>query len=71
LTAALAFADRDVSSLLLAPGESRLMLNLYLLSANAPSAVIGAFAVAVLAAGAASVLIAGAIPVLLLLRRRG
>ena len=55
LTAALIFADSDVASLLLAPGESRLMLNLYLLSANAPSAVIGATALIVFAAGAALV----------------
>ena len=71
LTAALIFADRDVASLLLAPGASRLMLNLYLLSANAPSAVIGATALIVFAAGAAVVALAGAGPFVLWLRRRG
>ena len=55
LVAALAFADRDVASLLLAPGASRLMLNLYLLSANAPSATVGAAAWLALAGAAASV----------------
>jgi iron(III) transport system permease protein len=71
LTAALIFADRDVASLLLAPGASRLMLNLYLLSANAPSAVIGATALIVFAAGAVVVALAGAGPFVLWLRRRG
>ena len=71
LTAALIFADRDVASLLLAPGESRLMLNLYLLSANAPSAVIGATALIVFAAGAAVIGIAGAVPFVLWMRRGG
>ncbi len=71
LTAALIFADRDVASLLLAPGESRLMLNLYLLSANAPSAIIGATALVVFVAGAAVVALAAAGPLVLWLRRRG
>jgi ABC-type spermidine/putrescine transport system permease subunit II len=71
LTAALIFADRDVASLLLAPGASRLMLNLYLLSANAPSAVIGANALIVFVAGAAVVALAGAGPAVLWRRRRG
>jgi iron(III) transport system permease protein len=70
LTGALIFADRDVASLLLAPGESRLMLNLYLLSANAPSAVIGINALGVFAAGAVVVLLAGARPFVLMARRR-
>jgi ABC-type Fe3+ transport system permease subunit len=71
LTAALIFADRDVASLLLAPGESRLMLNLYLLSANAPSAVIGAMALVVFAAGAVVIAFAAAGPFVLWMRRRG
>lgn len=71
LTAALVFADRDVASLLLAPGSSRLMLNLYLLSANAPSAVVGATALIVFAAGAAVIGLAAAGPHVLWLRRRG
>jgi len=71
LTAALIFADRDVASLLLAPGTSRLMLNLYLLSANAPSAVVGATALIVFAAGAAVIALAGAGPFVLRVRRRG
>jgi iron(III) transport system permease protein len=71
LTAALIFADRDVASLLLAPGASRLMLNLYLLSANAPSAVIGASALITFAAGAAVIALAGAGPLVLWVRRRG
>lgn len=69
LTAALIFADRDVASLLLEPGASRLMLNLYLLSANAPSAVIGATALVVFAAGAAVVALAAAGPLALFGRR--
>jgi iron(III) transport system permease protein len=71
LTAALIFADRDVASLLLSPGASRLMLNLYLLSANAPSAVVGASALIVFAAGAVVIALAGAGPFVLWLRRRG
>jgi iron(III) transport system permease protein len=71
LTAALIFADRDVASLLLAPGESRLMLNLYLLSANAPSAVIGATALVTLAAGAIVTAIAAAGAFVLRVRPRG
>jgi ABC-type Fe3+ transport system permease subunit len=70
LTAALIFADRDVASLLLAPGASRLMLNLYLLSANAPSAVVGATALVVFAAGAAVIGLAAAGLHVLWLRRR-
>ena len=70
LTAALIFADRDVASLLLPPGASRLMLNLYLLSANAPSAVIGATALVVFVAGAVVIALAGAGPLVLWLRRR-
>ena len=70
LSAALIFADRDVASLLLAPGESRLMLNLYLLSANAPSAVIGATALMVFMAGGVVIGLAAAAPTTLWLRRR-
>jgi ABC-type Fe3+ transport system permease subunit len=66
LIAALIFADRDVASLLLAPGESRMMLNLYLLSANAPSATIGLAALAVLAVGAVVIALAAAGPAVLL-----
>ena len=70
LIAALVFADRDVGSILLAPGASRLMLDLYLLSANAPSARVGAAALVALAGAAAAVALAAAGP-LLLWRRRG
>lgn len=68
LVAALIYADRDVGSLLLAPGASRLMLNLYLLSANAPSSSIGITALAVLVVGAVVIALAGVGP--LVLRRR-
>ncbi len=71
LTGALIFADRDIASLLLAPGESRLMLNFYLLSANAPSAVIGVNALLVFAAGAAVVMLAGVGPFVLMAKWRG
>jgi iron(III) transport system permease protein len=71
LTAALIFADRDVASLLLSPGTSRLMLNLYLLSANAPAALIGASALIVFAAGATVIALAAGGPYVLKLRRRG
>jgi iron(III) transport system permease protein len=71
LAAALIFADRDVASLLLAPGESRLMLNLYLLSANAPSGVIGAAALIVFMAGGLVVALAAAGPAVMWVRRRG
>jgi hypothetical protein len=47
------------------------MLNLYLLSANAPSALIGANALIVFTAGAAVIALAGAGPFVLWLRRRG
>lgn len=70
LIAALAYADRDVASLLLPPGASRLTLDFYLASANAPSATIGALAIAVLVGAAATVTLAAAGPVLLW-RRRG
>ena len=62
LIAALVYADRDVASLLLAPGASRLMLNLYLASANAPSATVGLLALAALAGAALAVLAAAAGP---------
>lgn len=70
LAGALVFADRDVASLLLAPGESRLMLNLYLVSANAPSAVVGATALMVFLAGGIVIALAAAGPAVLWLRRR-
>jgi ABC-type Fe3+ transport system permease subunit len=68
LVAALIYADRDVGSLLLAPGASRLMLNLYLLSANAPSSSIGITALVVFIVGAVVIALAGVGP--LVLRRR-
>jgi ABC-type Fe3+ transport system permease subunit len=70
LAGALIFADRDVASLLLAPGESRLMLNLYLLAANAPSAVVGVTALIVFLAGGVVIGLAVAGPALLGLRQR-
>jgi ABC-type spermidine/putrescine transport system permease subunit II len=69
LIAALTFADRDVASLLLPPGASRLTLDFYLASANAPSTTIGVLAVALLGGGAAAVMLAAAGPVLLWWRR--
>ena len=69
LAAALTFADRDVSSLLLAPGASRLTLNLYLASVNAPSSTVGALALVVLAGAAVTVILAAAGPALLWGRR--
>jgi ABC-type Fe3+ transport system permease subunit len=70
LIAALTYADRDVASLLLPPGASRLTLNLYLASANAPSSTIGVLAFAALA-GAALVIVFAAAGPALLWRRRG
>jgi ABC-type Fe3+ transport system permease subunit len=70
LVAALIFADRDVGSLLLAPGDSRVMLDLYLLSANAPSAAVGVMALVVLAAGATTIALAAAGPAVLWWPRR-
>jgi len=69
LVAALVFADRDVPSILLAPGASRLMLDLYLVSANAPSARVGAAALVVLAGATLTVALAAAGPLLLWRRR--
>jgi iron(III) transport system permease protein len=71
LIAALTFADRDVASMLLRPGESRLMLNLYLVSANAPSAVVGATALIVFLAGGIAIALAAAGPAVLWSRRGG
>lgn len=71
MTAALIFADRDVGSLLLAPGQSRLMLNLYLLSANAPSAVVGGTALVVVGAGTVVIAAAALVPFVLLRSPRG
>jgi ABC-type spermidine/putrescine transport system permease subunit II len=68
--AALTYADRDVASLLLAPGAARLTLNLYLASANAPSSTVGVLALAVLAGAALTVAFAAAGPALLRVRRR-
>jgi ABC-type Fe3+ transport system permease subunit len=69
LIAALTYADRDVASLLLPPGASRLTLNLYLASANAPSSTVGALALVVLAGAAVTVTLAAAGPALLWGRR--
>ena len=70
LVAALTFADRDVASLLLPPGTSRLMLDLYLVSANAPSGAVGAAALTALAGAALTLALAAAGP-MLVWRRRG
>jgi len=69
LIAALTFADRDVGSLLLPPGASRLTLDFYLASANAPSTTVGVLAIAVLAGAATAVTLAAAGPMLLWWRR--
>lgn len=70
LVAALTFADRDVASLLLPAGTSRLMLDLYLVSANAPSGAVGAAALTALGGAALTTALAAAGP-LLLWRPRG
>ncbi|MBL8144602.1 MAG: hypothetical protein JNM38_26040 [Acidobacteria bacterium] len=70
LVAALTFADRDVASLLLPAGTSRLMLDLYLVSANAPSATVAAAALTALGGAALTMALAAAGP-LLLWRPRG
>jgi iron(III) transport system permease protein len=70
LVASLVYADRDVASLLLSPGASRLMLNLYLLSANAPSSAIGATALVVFVVGALVIALACAVPLVLWRRPR-
>jgi ABC-type spermidine/putrescine transport system permease subunit II len=67
--AAVTYADRDVSSLLLQPGSSRLVLNFYLALANAPSAAISLLAVIVLMGAALSVAAAAAGPLLVWGRR--
>lgn len=69
LIAALTYADRDVASLLLPPGASRLTLNLYLASANAPSSTVGALAIVVLVGAALTVAVAAAGPALVWGRR--
>ena len=69
LAAALIYADRDVASLLLAPGASRLTLNLYLASANAPSSLIGVLAFAALGGATMTVILAAAGPAVLWRRR--
>jgi iron(III) transport system permease protein len=70
LTAMLVFADRDVPSLLLPPGGERALLDLYLVSANAPSAVVGLAALVALGCGLAAGALAGLVP-WLVLRPRG
>jgi ABC-type spermidine/putrescine transport system permease subunit II len=65
LIAALTYADRDVASLLLAPGASRLTLNLYLASANAPSSTIGALAIVAILGAAVTVCLTAMGPMLL------
>ena len=69
LVAALTYADRDVASLLLPPGASRLTLNLYLASANAPSLTVSVFAFVVLVGAGFSIALAAAGPALLWMRR--
>jgi ABC-type Fe3+ transport system permease subunit len=69
LAAALTYSDRDVASLLLAPGASRLTLNLYLASANAPSSTISLLAFAVLGGAALTLILAAAGPALLWRKR--
>jgi iron(III) transport system permease protein len=70
LAAALTYADRDVASLLLPPGASRLTLNLYLASANALSSTIGVLALAVLVGAVVTIVLAAAGPALIMGRRR-
>jgi ABC-type Fe3+ transport system permease subunit len=70
LAAALIYADRDVASLLLPPGASRLTLNLYLASANAPSTAVAMLALIVLVGAAVTVALAAAGPAVVLGRRR-
>jgi iron(III) transport system permease protein len=70
LIAALTYADRDVASLSLAPGASRLTLDFYLASANAPSTTVGVLAFVVLIGAAVAVTLAAAGPAVVW-RRRG
>jgi iron(III) transport system permease protein len=69
LVGALTYADRDVASLLLPPGASRLTLNLYLASANAPSSVVGMLALVAIIGAALTVALAAVGPVLVWGRR--
>jgi iron(III) transport system permease protein len=69
LAAALTYADRDVASLLLPPGASRLTLNLYLASANASSSTIGVLAFTALCGAALTIILAAAGPALLWRKR--
>jgi ABC-type Fe3+ transport system permease subunit len=70
LIAALTYGDRDVASLLLPPGGSRLTLDLYLASANAPAAVVGVLALTVLGGATVAIALAAAGPAALW-RHRG
>jgi len=70
LSGALVFADRDVASVLLPPGSERLMLDLYLLSANAPSSAVGLGGLFALGAAAVVAALAAGAP-WLALRHRG
>jgi len=70
LVAALTYADRDVASILLPPGSSRLMLDFYLESANAPSSTVGGMALVVFAGAVVTGALA-AIGPLALWRSRG
>jgi ABC-type Fe3+ transport system permease subunit len=69
LVASLTYADRDVASLLLPPGASRLTLNLYLASANAPSWVVGVLALVAIIGAALTMALAAAGPVVVWGRR--
>lgn len=71
LTAALVYSDRDVASLMLPPGGERLMLDLYLRAANAPSGVVSALALIVLGYALVAAALAGGGSWLVLRVRRG
>lgn len=70
LVSVLVFSDRDVASLMLPPGAERLMLDLYLFSANAPAQTLGILAIVTVISAVAAALVAAAGP-WIVLRWRG
>lgn len=69
LVGAIAYSDRDAATLLLAPGDARLTLNLYLASANASSATIGAAALVATVGALLAVALAALGPMIVRVRR--
>jgi ABC-type Fe3+ transport system permease subunit len=62
LVSVLVFSDRDVASLILPPGAERLMLDLYLFSANAPAQALGVLAILTIISAVAAAVLAAAGP---------